>query len=117
MAKFYGLIGFTTGEKEISPGVWDHEIVERPYRGEVVRETLEIVGGQSVLGESKTANSFNIVADPFATQNFFDMLYVKWGGKYWAVRQVELRQRPRMLVRIGGIWNGPIFSSIVADPP
>ena len=106
MAKFSGRIGFGT-EKEVSPGVYDHEIVERPYFGEVIRETLEVVGGQTVLGSSKTANSFSIVADKFANENFFDMEYVKWNGRYWAVKQVEIRQRPRMVIRIGEIYNGP----------
>lgn len=110
MAKFSGLIGFGT-EVEVSPGVYDHVIVEKPYFGEVVRETLEVVGGRTILGESKTANSFRIIADRYALENFFDMEYVKWNGRYWKVKQVEVHQRPRMLVRIGGIWNGPTLQT------
>ena len=106
MAKFSGRIGYGT-EQEVTPGVYEHVIVERPYYGEVVRETLEVVGGQTVLGDSKTANSFRIIADKYAFENFFDMEYVKWNGRYWAVKQVEVHQRPRMLVRIGGAYHGP----------
>ena len=109
MAKFYGRIGFGT-EEEISPGVWDYAIVEKPYYGDVVRDTLESVGGDTVLGDRKTANAFRIVADPYAENNFFDMKYLIWNGRYWTVRQVELQSRPRMLIRIGGIYEGPTFT-------
>lgn len=117
MAKFSGKIGFGH-EVEQSPDVWDLEFVERPYFGEVVRDTLERVGGQTVLGESKTANSFRIVADAYADTYFMDMKYVYWMGRYWEIRQVEILSRPRILVRIGGVWNGPVEQTDpVGDPP
>ena len=102
MAKFSGRIGFGF-EREVSRGVYDLEIVERRYFGEVERDILERVAGQTVLGESKTGNSFNIVADGYARLNFWDMKYVFWNGMYWDIRQVELLSRPRMRVRIGGV--------------
>ena len=108
MAKFYGRIGFGT-EVETEPGVWEQSIVERPYYGEIIRETLEVVGGQTILGDSKTNNSFRVVADRYADYNFMDMIYVKWRDRYWAVRQVEVQSRPRMLIRIGGVYNGPVY--------
>lgn len=115
MARFSGKIGFGY-EQEVTPGVYDLAIVERPYFGDVVRETLERVGGLSVLGESKTANSFNIVADGYATNNFREMRYVLWMGRYWEIRQVELLSRPRIIVRIGGVWNGPVHQETGTEP-
>lgn len=106
MAKFYGLIGFGQ-ETEVSPGVWDYVIVEKPYFGEIVREAVDRVGGETVLGDVNTANSFRIVADPYAEQNFYDMKYVVWNNRYWVVKQVEIESRPRMKIRIGGIYEGP----------
>lgn len=118
MAKFYGMIGFGI-EAETSPGVFELVIVERPYYGEVVRETLEASLGNSVLGESKTGNAFSVVADAYAELNFFDMKYVKWNGRYWTIKQVELRNRPRIQIRIGGVWNGPTAppASDAGSPP
>ena len=107
MAKFFGHVGFGSQEVEISPGVYDYKIVERPYFGEVVRDAMKVVGGQTILSESKTTNSFRIMADGYASENFFDMQYVRWMGRYWEITQVELQQRPRMIIRIGGVWNGP----------
>jgi hypothetical protein len=117
MAKFSGKIGFGF-EREVSRGVYDLEIVERRYFGEVERDIVERVAGQTVLGESKTGNSFNIVADGYARLNFWDMKYVFWNGRYWDIRQVELLQRPRMRVRIGGVYNGPTGPTTpTPDPP
>lgn len=106
MAKFSGRIGFGI-QKEIQPGIWDNVIEERPYYGDVVRETLEKLAGETVLGDIRTANSFRIVADPYAEQNFMDMKYLRWNGRVWVIRQVELQSRPRLLIRIGGIYEGP----------
>lgn len=106
MPKFHGRIGFAV-QQQIEPGVWDNVIVERPYFGEVIRDTLEVVGGQAVVSESKTANSFRIVADLYASDNFMDMEYVLWRERYFTVTQVQVEARPRMIVRIGGVYNGP----------
>lgn len=105
MAKFYGEIGF--GESvEVEPGVWEDVIIERPYFGDVVRDTLEVRQGDKVLNDLRTGNSFSIMADGYAEDNFFAMRYVKWSGARWSVRQVEVK-RPRLLIRIGGVYSGP----------
>lgn len=111
MAKFYGHIGFGT-QVEISPGVWDYVIVEKPYYGDVVRDTLESVGGDKVLADRKTTNAFRIIADPYAEDNFYDMKYISWHGKNWEIKQVELENRPRMVIRIGGIYEGPLAAPV-----
>lgn len=107
MAKFSGRIGFGD-EVETSPGIWEKRIRERPYFGEVVREASTVLEGQTVLGETKTTNAFRIVADSFASDHWFDMEYVFWMGRYWSVTSITLDNRPRLTVRIGGVWNGPI---------
>ena len=38
MAKFYGKIGYAV-RMEIRPGVWDDEITEREYFGDLLRNT------------------------------------------------------------------------------
>lgn len=116
MAKFYGQIGFGF-EEEVSPGVFDYVVVEKPYFGEVVRDALDSVGGSTVLGERKTANAFRIVGDGYSQDHFYDMKYILWIGRYWEIRQVEIQDRVRMLIRIGGVWNGPTAASQAPQPP
>lgn len=110
MAKFYGQIGFRT-TYEVSAGVYENVIVERPYFGDVIRDAMDRVAGDTVLGDRKTGNSFRVVADGYIASNFFDAEYIVWNGRYWKVVQTELQTRARILIRIGGVYNGPRAAS------
>jgi hypothetical protein len=104
MAKFHGVIGY--GEAvETAPGVWEDEITERLYFGDVIRNTRQIqeVG---INDDISVGNSISIVADAYAQEHFFAMRYCIWLGIYWVVRDVEVR-RPRLVLRLGGVYNGP----------
>jgi hypothetical protein len=105
MAKFYGEIGY--GETvEIAPGVWDDNIVERKYYGDVARNTRKLTEGESVNDDLSVNNSISIVADAYANEHFFAIRYIRWAGTLWKVSDVEV-QSPRLLLRLGGVYNGP----------
>lgn len=105
MAKFRGAVGFSVGSVETKPGVWDEEIVEHIYRGDVVRNTRQLREGDKVNDDLSVGNSISIVADAYAREHFFAMRYVKWAGTLWKVDDVEV-QSPRLLLRLGGVHNG-----------
>lgn len=104
--KFYGKIGYAESTSEISPGVWDNNIVEYYYYGDVVRNTVNERLSDQILPDLTTGNSFNIIADAYAYEHFFAIRYIEWQGVKWNVTQVEVH-RPRLIVRIGGVYNGP----------
>lgn len=105
MARFYGEVGY--GESvEKAPGVWEDVIVERSYYGDVVRNTRRLQNGEKVNDDISVGNSISIVADAYANEHFFAIRYVKWAGTLWTVSEVEV-QSPRLLLRLGGIYNGP----------
>lgn len=105
MAKFIGPIGF--GEPtEIEPGVIEDVITERIYAGDVVRNTRQLQEGQKVNDDISVNNSISIVADEYANEHIFAIRYIKWAGSLWKVSDVEV-QRPRLLLRLGGVYNGP----------
>ena len=106
MAKFYGAIGY--GEStETSPGVYEDTITERPYFGDVVRNTRKLREEDSKLHDDIIVqNSISIVADAYANEHFFAIRYIRWQGTLWKVTEVEV-QRPRLLLRLGGVYNGP----------
>lgn len=109
MAKFYGVIGYgETVEKD--PGVWDDIIVERKYYGDVVRNTRKLQNGEKVNNDLSVGNSISIVADAYANEHFFAIRYIRWAGTLWTISDVEV-QSPRLLLRLGGVYNGP-----TADP-
>lgn len=105
MAKFYGPIGYAVSE-ETSPGVWTDVVTERNYSGDVVKDTRRIRDGESVNSNLSIDNRISILADSFAYGNTQSIRYVKWMGALWKVTSVEV-QRPRLLLTIGGVYNGP----------
>lgn len=103
--KFFGPVGYGQSVNT-APGVWEDQITEVSYYGDVVRNTRQLREGQQLNDDITVGNSISIVADAFANENFAAMRYVKWAGTYWAVAAVEV-QGPRLLVTLGGVYNGP----------
>lgn len=106
MAKYFGKVGYGPTPVETAPGVWNETIVEREYAGDILRNTRKLQAGESVNDDLSVNNSISIVADPYANENFFAIRYVQWMGALWTVTEVEV-QRPRLLLRLGGVYNGP----------
>lgn len=107
MAKFYGKIGYgETVETPPGSGVWDDNIVEYSYYGDVVRNTRKSQEGEQLNNDLSVGNSISIVADAYANEHFFAIRYIQWAGTLWVVSDVEV-QSPRLLLRLGGVYNGP----------
>lgn len=105
MAKFYGKVGY--GETvETAPGVWTDVITEVQYYGDILRNTRQLQSGEKVNDDLSVNNSISIVADAYANEHFFAIRYIEWAGALWVVTDVEV-QRPRLLLRLGGVYNGP----------
>lgn len=107
MARFYGEIGYGhTVEKPTGSGVFVDDIIEYKYYGDVVHNSRGLETGRNVNDDISVANSISIVADAYAREHIFAMRYVKWQGTLWKVENVEV-VRPRLLLRLGGVYNGP----------
>lgn len=105
MAKFFGAIGYAQSV-ETAPGVWEDQITERKYYGDVVRNTRKLQDGADLNPDITVSNSISIVADAYANEHFFAIRYVEWAGTLWTVLDVEVKS-PRLLMRLGGVYNGP----------
>lgn len=103
MAKFYGRIGYAD-TVETRPGSWEEQITERPYFGDLVRNTRRLQGSDKVNDDLNVANEISIVADPYANQNFHAMRYVEFMGAKWKITNVEV-QYPRLILTVGGVYN------------
>lgn len=104
MAKFYGSIGYAE-QKETNPGVWEEEITERSYFGDLIRNARRLESSNSTNDDININNEISIVADQFAYQNFHKMRYVVFMGAKWKISNVEV-QHPRLILTIGGVYNG-----------
>lgn len=107
--KFHGIIGFAetregTGE---NIGIDEDVIVERPYYGDVLRNSRRYEQqSDSVLDELKIDNKVSILGDAYLWNHFFKMKYIQWMGALWKITNIEV-QRPRLILTIGGVYNGP----------
>lgn len=108
MARFKGEIGY--GDiQETSPGVFVDVITERTYFGDVNRASRKLSDGEPINDDISLVNTISIVADAFANANFLAIRYIRWAGTLWKVSDVEI-QRPRLLLRLGGAYSGPVAS-------
>jgi hypothetical protein len=105
VAKFYGKVGYGTSVEK-AQGVFEDNIVEKHYYGDVIRNTRRVRDGEKVNDDLSVGNSISIVADPYASEHFFAIRYIEWAGTLWKVSDVEV-QSPRLLLRLGGVYNGP----------
>ena len=103
MAKFYGSIGYAD-TVETTPGVWQEQIIEHKYSGDLIRNTRQLQSGETLNDNINIANEISILADPYARQNFHKMRYVAFMGSKWKVSKVEVNY-PRLILTIGGLYN------------
>lgn len=104
MANFKGVVGYAQST-ETKPGVFDEVIVERTYRGDILKNNRQLTDGEGVNPNVTLSNSISIVADPYAREHFFAIRFVEWAGVLWTVANTEV-QSPRLLLRLGGVYNG-----------
>lgn len=105
MAKFYGVIGYAE-TVEVRPGVYEEQIVERTYSGDLIRNTRRYQTGDQLNDELNISNEISIVADPFAYDHFHLMRYAQYQGAKWKITNVEVKY-PRLILSVGGVYNGP----------
>lgn len=105
MARYCGVIGYSKPE-ETAPGVYEEKVIERKYYGDVTKDFRKDTRTDKVVRDVDIGNTFSIVADPFAFENFQFIKYLKYMGIAWNVESVEV-QYPRLLISVGGRWNGP----------
>lgn len=104
MAKFYGKIGYAS-TVETKPGVYEEQIVERSYYGDLIRNTRRLQSADQVNDDINISNEISIVADPYATNNFHTMRYAVFMGTKWKILNVEVSY-PRLILTLGGVYNG-----------
>ena len=104
MAKFYGKIGYAN-TVETKPGVYEEQIVERSYYGDLIRNTRRLQSSDKVNDDINISNEISIVADPYATNNFHTMRYAIFMGTKWKISNVEVSY-PRLILTLGGVYNG-----------
>lgn len=106
MAKWRGIIGYGD-QQQTAPGVWKDVITERTYTGDVLKNTSSwSTNADSTNDNLNISNRISIIADPFAYKNFHSMKYAEFMGVKWKITSVDASQRPRLILMLGGVYNG-----------
>jgi len=107
MAKFHGDVGY--GDPVEAPsgsGKWKDVMTERPYYGDVTRNTRRLEPGETLNSDILVDNTISIMSDEHAIKHFFKIKYVRWAGVRWTVTNVEVKP-PRLILSLGSVYNGP----------
>lgn len=103
MAKWHGNIGYVE-TVEVQPGIWEEQVIERQYYGDVTRNTRSLQQSDGVNDNVNISNNISIIADPYANENFHNMRYAQFMGTNWKITNIEV-QYPRLILTIGGLFN------------
>ena len=104
MGKWFGKIGYAV-TAETEPGIWEDQIVERDYYGDMTSDRRKRQNSQGVNDDLSLSNVISIIADPFAYENCSHMAYAEIMGAKWKISDIEV-QYPRLILTIGGVYNG-----------
>lgn len=113
--RFFGVVGYGVEEESVG-GVWVKRITEKRYYGDVLKNTRRLQDGEKVNSDISVGHSISIVADAYANNNFHNIKFVFWNGVAWTVPEVTV-ERPRLILRLGGVYNGPRAESDSATTP
>ena len=106
MAKWFGKIGYSE-TVETAPGVWMPQNTVREYYGDVIRNTTRWSRNPDSTNDNLTVNTqISIVADSFAVDKFYSIKWIEFMGTKWCVENVDPTQPHRLLLTLGGVWNG-----------
>lgn len=103
--KFSGTVGFVFEEKEVTPGVWRSNIIEKRYRGDILRAYRKSQGVSNQQNDDLTINNqISIISDIYSRNHWVYIKYVVLNGVKWKVNSIELSY-PRLILDLGGVYN------------
>lgn len=105
MARFHGKVGFIS-YKESEGSVFKEVATEKYYSGDVTRISRRFEQSDKLNDNLTLSNEISIIADKFAYENFQYIRYVNYLGANWEVTSATLGERPRIIMQIGGVYNG-----------
>lgn len=103
MTKYHGFVGFAD-TVETAPGVWEENIIDKEYRGDILKNVRRAQSSDKLNDDITTSNEISIVADIYAFSNFHMIKYATFMGGKWKVTSVDI-QFPRLNLSLGGIYN------------
>lgn len=102
--RYCGTVGYIQ-TVETTPGVWEEVLTEHTYFGDTITNRSRWENSSNLNDNINISNQLSIVADAYAYENFQHIKYAEFMGAKWKVVTAEV-QRPRLLLTLGGVYNG-----------
>ena len=102
--KFSGRVGFWFEDIETSPGVYEPQIVEKSYCGDLLSNTRRNQNSSDQNDEFGISNKISILADLYMKKNWPFIKYVTMNGIKLKVKSGDINY-PRITLELGGVWN------------
>ena len=106
MGKFRCKVGYGI-PTEVKKGVWENVITERYHRGDILSDQNRWDSSSDVNDNLNVNNRFSFVADSFMKEHRMHILYIVIDDVRWKVHNLDLSNRPRIIMTISGVYNGP----------
>lgn len=108
MTRFKGKVGFVIKDQYVDD-VRKTIVVEREFTGEILNETLSYVQDDKVYDDKRFSERISIVAaELYDIEKYTDIRYVVKSGTRWSVVSTQAASRPRLILSLGGVYNGEI---------
>ena len=107
MNKWSGVIGFNIfdGNDEDEDGVYVPKIVEKKYRGDVLKNHRRLQSTDQKFDNIVISNRISILCkDSFLQSNINNMQYATFKGAKWKISDVEV-DYPRVILTLGSYYN------------
>lgn len=105
MMRWYGKVGYSE-TVETKPGVYDDQDTVCEYYGDVKRNSTRWATSSDSANDDLTVSTqISIVADSFALEKFYSIKWIEYLGVKWKVTNAD-PQPPRIILTLGGVWNG-----------
>jgi|CXWK01.1.fsa_nt_gi hypothetical protein len=105
MARYHGIVGYGNSVKT-GVDIFEDEIIEIEYYGDMRKQARRIADGESVSDELTLNHTISIVADEYANNHYHAIKFAEVAGTAWTVDSVEVIS-PRLLLTLGKVYNGP----------
>lgn len=104
MAKYAGLVGYVTQE-QTAPSVWSPVEYPKRMKGDIIRQSSSTQNDDKINSDLTLNHRVSLIGDAYAFSSYFNIKWIEIDGRKWEVTSVEV-QRPRIIVTLGGPWNG-----------
>ena len=103
MPKIHCEVGYETFE---DTGLGDYEpvVTKRHYKGDLITVSKSFNQNEGINDDLRVSNRISLIADAYAYDHFFGIVYVYWAGQRWKVSNVTV-ERPRLILTLGGVYN------------